>query len=174
LLQQYTWYQSVISQDKDLISNYSAEIDVLNKNKSNLEVQKVKLAALKKDMENRFGFLSGEIQKAETYKAKLTQDLLNLEAKRIASLGLPTSVGSGGLSCVDDRNIDPGFGTGFAFFTFGIPHHVGLNQYGAYGRANAGQDYKTILNAYYNNISIEKRSNITINVKGYGSMPIET
>ena len=174
ILQQYTWFQSIISQDKNVISSYSTEIENLNKNKNELEAQKIKLAALKKTMEDRFGFLSGEISKAETYKAKLSQDLINLEAQRIAGLNLPKSVGSGGISCVDDRTRDPGFGSGFAFFTFGIPHHVGLNQYGAYGRAKAGQDYKTILNAYYNNISIEKKPNISIQVQGFGSMPLET
>jgi len=173
LLQQYTWYQSIIGQDKSNISQYTQDITTLSQNKTNLENEKVKIAKLKQDLETRFGFLAGEIKKAEIYKSKLTQDLLNLEAKRISSLNLPTSVGSG-LSCIDDRNKDPGFGAGFAFFTFGIPHHVGLNQYGAYGRAKAGQNYKDILNAYFNNVSLEKKSNITIKVKGYGSMPLET
>lgn len=173
ILQQYTWYQSVISRDKETITQYTKDINSLTENKTKLETEKTKLASLQKNLESRFSFLSNEIGKAETYKAKLTQDLLNLEAQRISGLNLPTSVGSG-LSCVDDRKVDPGFGTGFAFFTFGIPHHVGLNQYGAYGRAKAGQDYKTILNAYYNNTSLEKKSNITLKVKGYGSMSLET
>jgi len=172
LLQQYTWYQAIINQDKNTITQYNTDIKTLNDNKTKLEGEKTKLATLKKSLESRFGFLAGEIQKAETYKNKLTQDLLNLEAQRIDSLNLPTSA-FGTLSCVDDRTIDPGFGTGFAFFTFGIPHHVGLNQYGAQGRAKAGQNYKDILNAYFNNISIEKKSNITIKVDGFGSMSLE-
>lgn len=173
ILQQYTWYQSIISQDKNVISTYSTEIGTLNKNKSDLEVQKIKLADLKKSMESRFGFLTVEIKKAEDYKAVLNQKQKDLVAKKLASLNLPTSLGSGTLSCVDDRQIDPGFGSGFAFFTFGIPHHVGLNQYGAYGRAKAGQNYKEILNAYYNNVTIEKKPNINISVQGYGSMSLE-
>lgn len=175
LLQQYTWYQSIISQDKDTITQYTTDINTLNENKSKLEAEKNKLAALKTSLESRFGFLTTEIKKAETYKAELSAKQKELEAKKLASLNLPTSVGSGGsMMCTDDRNTDPGFGTGFAFFTFGIPHHVGLNQYGAYGRAKAGQDYKTILNAYFNNVNFEKKPNITLNVKGYGSMPLET
>lgn len=168
ILQQYTWYQSIISQDKNVISSYSTEIEILNKNKKDLEVQKVKLAALKKSMEDRFGFLSTEIKKAETYKAKLNQDLVNLEAQRIAGLNLPKSAGSGGISCVDDRNKDPGFGAGFAFFTFGIPHHVGLNQYGALGRAKAGQSAEDIVRAYYQNIEIsggKEGENVKVNGK---------
>lgn len=173
LLRQYSWYQSIISQDKSTIIQYSADIDTLNKNKLSLETEKNKLAAIKKDLESRFGFLSGEIKKAETYKAQLSQKQQQLIAQKLSSLNLPVSLGAGPLMCTDDRKVDPGFGTGFAFFTFGIPHHVGLNQYGAYGRAKAGQNYRDILNAYYNNVSIEKKPNITINVIGYGNKSLE-
>ncbi len=163
LLQQYTLYQSVISQDKFMITQYTTDINTLNKNKTGLETQTTKLASLKKTLESRFSFLNQEITKAETYKTQLTENLKKLEAQRLASLGLPTTTGSG-ISCVDDRTIDPGFGTGFAFFTFGIPHHVGLNQYGAYGRANAGQNYDQILKAYYNFDEYQNKTGITIKV----------
>ena len=153
MIRQFSWYQSIITQDKAMISKYGNEINTLNANKTELEKQKVKLAELKSSMESRFSFLSGEIKKAEIYKAKLNQELQNLEAQRINSLNLPKSA-FGGISCVDDRKVDPGFGTGFAFFTFGIPHHVGLNQYGALGRANAGQSAEDIIRAYYQNIEI--------------------
>jgi len=168
LLRQYSWYQSIISQDKNTITQYVTDINILNSNKTKLETEKVKLAKVKKDLETRFGFLAGEIKKAETYKAKLSQDLINLEAQRIAKLNLPVSAGSGGISCVDDRTRDPGFGAGFAFFTFGIPHHVGLNQYGALGRAKAGQSAEDIVRAYYQNIEItggKEGENVKVNGK---------
>lgn len=175
LFEQYAWYQSIISQDKNTITQYTTDITTLNNNKNKLELEKNKLAQVKKDLESRSNFLATEIKKAETYKAELSAKQKELEAQKIASLNLPTSVGSGGnMLCTDDRKTDPGFGAGFAFFTFGIPHHVGLNQYGAYGRAKAGQSYKDIINAYFNNVTFEKKPNITINVKGYGSMPLET
>ena len=173
LMRQLSWYQSIINQDMKLITNLSSQIITLQTNKKNLNAQKDNLAVLKKDLETRFGFLNSEIKKAEDYKAILNQKQKELISQKLASLNLPTSLGGGPLSCVDDRQIDPGFGTGFAFFTFGIPHHVGLNQYGAYGRAKAGQNYKEILNAYYNNVSIEKKPNINISVRGYGSMSLE-
>jgi SpoIID/LytB domain protein len=174
LFQQYAWYQSIISQDKDTITQYGSEIKILSDNKTKLEAEKVKLAKIKKDLESRFGFLATEIKKAETYKAELSAKQKALEAQKLASLNLPTSVGSGGnMMCTDDRKIDPGFGAGFAFFTYGIPHHVGLNQYGAYGRANAGQNYKDILNAYFNNVSIEKKSNVTLHINMGGGRTID-
>jgi len=173
LLRQYTLFQAVISQDKNTVSNYILDLKNLELNKAKVLVEKNKIAVIKKDMETRFGFLAGEIKKAEAYKAVLSAKQRELEAQRFASLNLPTSLGAGPLMCTDDRKIDPGFGSGFAFFTFGIPHHVGLNQYGAFGRANVGQNYKDIINAYYNGVSIEKKPNITIKVKGYGSMSLE-
>lgn len=174
IFQQYAWYQSIISRDKNTITQYTSDITILNDNKTRLEAEKVKLAKLKKDLETRFGFLANEIKKAESYKAQLSAKQKELEAKKLASLNLPTSVGSGGnMMCTDDRKTDPGFGSGFAFFTFGIPHHVGLNQYGAYGRAKAGQNYKDIINAYFNNVTFEKKDNVTLKVKGFGSMSLE-
>ncbi len=77
------------------------------------------------------------------------------------------------MACSYDRNTDPGFSPRFAFYTFGIPHRVGMSQFGAYGRAKDNQKYQQILNAYYNNINFEKRSNINISVVGYNSMPLE-
>ncbi|GAB4158905.1 MAG: hypothetical protein Fur003_2710 [Candidatus Dojkabacteria bacterium] len=38
----------------------------------------------------------------------------------------------------------------WVFYTRGYGHRVGMCQYGAYGRAVAGQNYSTILSAYYN------------------------
>lgn len=168
LFQQYAWSQSIISQDKNTITQYSLEIKNLNDNKTKLEAEKVKLAKIKKDLETRFGFLSTEIKKAEDNKGRLNNLLIKLEAERIAKLNLPTSAGSGGISCVDDRKVDPGFGAGFAFFTFGIPHHVGLNQYGALGRANAGQSAEEIIKAYYQNVEItggKEGENVKVNGK---------
>jgi SpoIID/LytB domain protein len=84
----------------------------------------------------------------------------------LGSLNLPTSLGAGPLICTDDRNINPGFSPAFAFFTFGIPHRVGMNQYGALGRAKAGQSVEDILRAYYQNFEFSsghEGENIVVN-----------
>ncbi len=46
-------------------------------------------------------------------------------------------------------------GGSWNFYTRGYPHRVGLCQYGAYGRANAGQSYSSILTHYYNGTSLK-------------------
>jgi len=156
LFQQYAWYQSIISQDKNTITQYGSEIKVLNDNKTKLEAEKVKLAKIKKDLESRFGFLATEIKKAETYKAELSQKQQSLIAEKTAMFN--TSVGD--VSSSDDpasrADYNPGFSPAFAGFSFGAPHRKGMSQYGAYGRAKSGQNYEAILKAYYGDIRIEK------------------
>jgi peptidoglycan hydrolase-like amidase len=173
ILQQYTWYQSIISQDKNVITGYSTEITTLNKNKSDLEAQKVKLAALKKSMEDRFGFLSTEIKKAETAKAELSAKQQSLIAAKTAMFN--TSVGD--VSSSDDpasrADYNPGFSPAFAAFSFGAPHRKGMSQYGAFGRAKAGQNYETILKAYYGDIRIEKINTDGSIKTSIGSLPFE-
>ena len=69
---------------------------------------------------------------------------------------------------------DPGFSPRFAFFTYGVPNRVGLNQYGAYGRAKAGQSEEEILRAYYNFDNLGNvDTGITIRVEGVGDYSLE-
>jgi SpoIID/LytB domain protein len=49
-------------------------------------------------------------------------------------------------------------GGSWNFYTRGYPHRVGLCQYGAKGRADAGQSYETILKHYYNGVSLGSHS----------------
>lgn len=156
LLHQYTWYQSIIGQDKSMITQYVTDINTLNDNKVKLEAEKVKLAKLKQSLESRFGFLAGEIKKAEDYKKELSQKQQQLIAEKTAMFN--TSVGD--VSSSDDpasrADYNPGFSPAFAAFSFGAPHRKGMSQYGAFGRAKSGQNYEAILRAYYGDIKIEK------------------
>lgn len=156
LIRQYNWYQSVISRDRNLITTYSNDLVTLNQNKTSLEVQKTKIAEIKKNLESRFGFLSGEIKKAEEHKAELSKKQQALIAEKTAMFN--TSVGD--ISSSDDpasrADYNPGFSPAFALFSFGAPHRKGMSQFGAYGRSKNGQNYETILKAYYGDIKIEK------------------
>lgn len=46
----------------------------------------------------------------------------------------------------------------YNFYSRGYPHRVGYCQYGAYGRAKAGQSYSQILSHYYNGASLKSYS----------------
>jgi len=173
LLRQYNWSQSIISEDKATITRYVTEINTMNTNKIKLESEKAKLSTLKKSLESRFGFLSTEIKKVEDYKQTLSARQKQLIAEKTAMF--TTSVGD--VSSSDDpasrSDYNPGFAPAFAGFSFGAPHRKGMSQFGAFGRAKAGQNYETILKAYYGDIRIEK-----INTDGsikttIGSLPFE-
>ena len=173
LLRQYTWYQSIISTDRNTITGYVNDITNLNQNKTKLESEKVKLAAIKKSLESRFGFLAGEIQKAEAYKNELSKKQQSLIAEKTAMFN--TSVGD--VSSSDDpasrSDYNPGFSPAFAVFSFGAPHRKGMSQYGAFGRSKAGQNYETILRAYYGDIKIEKMDSPASIKTTVGTIPFE-
>jgi len=173
LIRELSYRESAANQDKLIITQISQELLQLNEDKATLERSRENLSNLQAQVNERAEFLEGEVAKVESYLAELTSRQQQLIAKKLASLNLPPTLGAGPLVCVDDRNLEPGFSPAFAFFTFGIPHRVGMNQYGAYGRAKAGQSHQDILRTYYEGISIENRANINIRVQGYGEMSLE-
>lgn len=181
LFRELSYRQSVAKEDRQIIVSITNEVINLLTEKEKLEKDKARLALLQADVDKNTKFLGGEIQKAKAFQSELTSKIAQLTARqqaiiasRQAALNLPTSLGAGPLFCTDDRKLDPGFRPAFAFFTFGIPHRIGMNQYGALGRTQAGQNHEDILRAYFQNFSFESRPNINISVSGYGSMPLET
>jgi len=174
LSQEISANRMATQRDQEEIIKLAEMLLQLKKDKDHLEEEKISLANVKETFNKRAGFLAGEIKNAEEYRAQLNARQKELIAKKLASLNLPTSLGAGPLYCVDDRNIDPGFRPAFAFFTFGIPHRVGMNQYGALGRAKAGQNYRQILENYFSGISFETRDpNLKIKVQGYGEKALD-
>lgn len=180
LTKEISYRQAVADEDRKIIVKISQDLLQLEEDKKRVEKDRVKLAVLQEKVDKQAEFFRGEIKGAKEYQTKLSQQIAVLSAKqqqliaqKLASLNLPTSLGAGPLYCTDDRKLNPGFSPAFAFYTFGIPHRVGMNQYGAYGRAKAGQNYQQILQAYFNGISFEKKGNINIKVQGHGEMPLE-
>lgn len=164
--------------DRQVIVSLVAEITSLEADKKKLETQRQQLAKLQTELDKQNNFFLGEVKKAKAYQSDLTNKIAQLSAKqqqllaeKLGSLNLPASLGGGSLSCVDDRKIDPGFGNGFAFFTYGIPHRVGMDQYGAHGRAKAGQSAEDILRAYFDNFEfVTGKEGETVKVNGTNEM----
>lgn len=180
LFRELSYRQTVTREDRQIIASITAEVVDLLTQKDKLEKDKVKLAAFQAEVDKNAKFIGGEVGKAKAYQADLSKQIAQLSARqqqiiaqRQASLNLPTSLGAGPLFCTDDRKLDPPFRPAFAFFTFGIPHRVGMNQYGALGRAQSGQNHEDILRVYFADFSFEQKPNINISVQGYGSMTLE-
>ncbi|MDP1722415.1 MAG: SpoIID/LytB domain-containing protein [Candidatus Gottesmanbacteria bacterium] len=171
VLRSLAYQMAVLDKDKKSITRTAISVKGLEEKKKTLEVEAASLAYLKQETDKRAVSVRTLVGEASAYQGKLTSIIGSLTAKqqsflaqKLSGLGLPTSLGAGPLYCTDDRKLDPGFRPGFAFFTFGIPHRVGMNQYGAYGRAKDGHNYDRILRAYFNFDDYQDKGSISIKV----------
>lgn len=168
IIQNLAYQKAKADQDKVIITNIALSIMDLEEKRRNLESEEVKLAATKISLDKI-------VTEAQKYQATLSSQIASLSARqqqilsqRLISLGIPLFASSPG-ACSSDIGKDPGFSGGFGFFTYGVPNRVGLSQYGAWGRAKAGQDYDQILHSYYNFDSISDANQSTqIHVTGNG------
>lgn len=176
-----TYQKAATDQDKAIITNIALSIEDLQSKKKILENEKIQLTTAKADLDTQSDKLDKIVTGAKSYQATLSSQISVLSSKqqsilsqRLGSLNIPLFAYNtqGGCSSDLTNGKSAGFSGGFGFFTYGVPNRVGLNQYGAWGRAKAGQDYSQILSAYYTYDSIENRS-ATINVEGYGSYSLD-
>jgi len=174
------YQQAAVNEDKKIITQIALTVKGLEDKKKALEDEKVTLAALKADTDRRAASVRALVAQAEAYESKVQGYIAVISARqqeflaaKLAGLGIPLFAISGG-GCSSDltNGKDPGFSGGFGFFTYGVPNRVGLNQYGAWGRAKAGQDYETILRAYYNFDEIS-HADAQIRVDGYDTYSLD-
>ena len=174
----FFYQKTIIDQDRNIIIRLALFIKNLEDTKKELQSERVRLAQVKVTLDEQVKIIDSEIETARSQIAQLSQQQQNLIAQKQSSLGIPKSVGSsasGGCSSDLTNGKDPGFSPRVGFFTYGVPNRVGLNQYGAKGRAEAGQNVEEILNAYYANFELKKDydQNIQIDVEGHGTYSIE-
>lgn len=183
LRRELMYRQESNDRDKQIIVNLVQEIGQLEADKKKVEANKASLTKLQAELDKQNSFFQGEIKKAKAYQTDLSGKIAALSAKQQSILAekqgtFSTSVGD--VPLADDPNsrpdYNPGFSPAFAVFSFGSPHFKGMSQYGAYGRAKAGQNADQILHAYYGGIEIKKDYDAgkQISVQGYGRMDIET
>jgi SpoIID/LytB domain protein len=166
--------------DKAFIINIAMTIQDLETKKKALADQETSLNATKVSLDDQSAQLDKIVSGAKSYQNTLSNQLASLNSiqqsilsQRLGALNIPLfATALGGCSSDINPFKDPGFSPAFGFFSYGVPNRVGLNQFGAFGRAKAGQSYQDILKAYYNFDSIDTRS-VTINVDGYGSYSLE-
>ncbi len=150
--------RSTAQQDWQIITSTSEKILSLKKDKETLKRNQASLSDLKVQVDKQTTFLAGEVAKTETFFAQIKAKQNALLALKAG--GFSTSVGD--VPPADDPasrpDYNPGFSPAFAVFSFGAPHRKGMSQYGALGRAKAGQSAEEILKAYYGNVRVEERS----------------
>lgn len=182
ILRTIGYQQAAVNEDKKVITQTAINVQDLQDRKKALEDEQTSLASLKADTDKRAEAVRQLLARVSAYEGQLQSAIAAVSARqqeflaqKLAGLGIPLFAISGG-GCSSDltNGKDPGFSGAFGFFTYGVPNRVGLNQYGAWGRAKAGQDAETILRAYYNFDSISTVNTGTqIKVDGYGSFSID-
>lgn len=181
-LKNFFYQKSLVDEDRNTIIKIVLYIKNLEEKKARLEDETMRLQAIKKEADSQSQFLATEITGAQKKQGEIRQKIAQLTgrqqhllAQKLAALRIPHSAESAMGGCIDDRDKDPGFSPRFAFFTFGVPNRVGMNQWGAYGRAKSGQNEEQILRAYYDNFELKKDydTGINITVEGHGVFNIE-
>ncbi len=144
--------EKVADADRTSIDGYVTDIAMLNADKVSLEKDKTNLDAVEKQVASQATFLSTEVAKVDSYLASISAKQQAFIQAKQDSLGLSRSAYNLKGGCASDINPfkDPGFSPAFGFFSYGVPNRIGMNQFGAKGRAEAGQNAETILKAYYN------------------------
>lgn len=178
------YHSSIKDQNEQLIISVGADITQLEADKKTLEERQVTLAALQKQLDVQADFFKGEIAKAKDYQKDLSGKIAAISAKQQEILnarsgGFTASIGDSELAD-DPKASIKGFremapAGSFAVFSFGAhTHRKGMSQYGARGRAQAGQDFKQILKAYYGKEPVSKDTGGSIQVAGQGAIDFET
>lgn len=174
-LDNFFYQKRVVDEDRKTIVKVVLYIKDLEEKKKSLEEEKKQLTVLRQEMDRQTTILVGEISETKQKIATLTAKQQQLIAQKLASLNISRSASSLGRCDSDLTNgRDPGFSPRLALFTYGVPNRVGMNQWGAYGRAKAGQNEEEILRAYYNFDSITTvDTNTVIRVDGVGEFSLE-
>lgn len=157
--------------DRKTIEEYAAELVQLKSDEEALQKTKESLAASQASLAEKTKNLAAEVAKVDAYLATLSAKQSAFIAAKLESLGLSRSAYNMKGGCSSDINPykDPGFsGTKYGFFTYGVPNRIGMNQFGAKGRAEAGQSAESILKAYYN-ADYTTGYNQSINIKVSGT-----
>ena len=170
ITQLLAYHRATTNRDKAIIMNIALLVGNLENRKKTLEDEEVRLTAAKISLDEQSAKLDKIISGAKDYQSKLSGQIAQLSAKqqdllaqKLGSLNIPKSAYTtqGGCSSDLTNGKDPGFSPKFGFFTYGVPHRVGMSQYGAKGRAEAGQSYNDILSFYYSNTQLSTVSTST-------------
>ncbi|MFZ5365849.1 MAG: SpoIID/LytB domain-containing protein [Patescibacteria group bacterium] len=173
LRRELAFRQQAVNFDRKVITQVSLDLASLNQDKKTLMKSKSSLSSLKKQVDEQVKFYRGEVEKTEAFFAQILAKQQELQALKAG--GFATSVGE--VPPADDPasrpDFNPGFSPAFAAFSFGAPHRKGMSQYGAFGRAKAGQNAEEILRAYYGDVRIETRESPSTISTAVGTLPFE-
>lgn len=178
--------KKVLGTSKDLIEGINAEIAVIEENRKEIAEAKNNLEKIASQINSELAFLQNQfyyqlnqqnvlsiqVIQIQAHLNSLTEKQKKLIEAKLTASSKRQTIGDQAPPSITLPN--PGFSPAYAFATYGYPHRVGMNQYGAYGRALSGQSYTSILKSYYTGVAIVPyRVPSQINVVGYGNISFE-
>ncbi|PJE52263.1 hypothetical protein COV28_00550, partial [candidate division WWE3 bacterium CG10_big_fil_rev_8_21_14_0_10_48_23] len=177
---QLQYYQDNLDALRKKIIALAGEINVFKENKAKAEKLRNELADLRNQYSSLLAYSQRQFSSTSAQLTQVKSTIKNLTARQ-EQLILEKFAQTSQSETVGDKEPistplpSPGFSPAYAFATYGYPHRVGMNQYGAYGRSKAGQLYPTILSAYYANTTLSGSCDKSkkIKVDGYGSILLE-
>jgi peptidoglycan hydrolase-like amidase len=183
MTQTLAYQRAKTEQDKAIITNIALSITDLEEKKRELEEEQQWLMSTKANLDQQSKKLDEVVTGALAYQKDLSGKIQQLSAQQQSILNARSGTFTatlGDSDQADDYNASiKGFreaapAGSFAAFSFGAyTHRKGMSQYGAYGRANSGQDYKAILKAYYGKDVSTADTGGTIDVQGVGAIDFE-
>lgn len=178
------YHQRTVEKDQQHIIQVALQIRDLETAQEELQRHTEQLQGIKNELARQSSFLAGEVASAKAYQQNLNQKIAELSARQQSiiaarSAQVSASVGGDDLEYDDfnaSRDFSPGFSPAFALFSIGAyTHRNGMSQYGAKGRADAGQSAEQLLAFYYPGATLNKNYAVpaTIDVEGYGTRNFE-
>lgn len=156
---QLQYYQDNLDVLRENIAVLTGEITTFKENKAKAEKLRNELADLRSQYSALLAYSQRQLSSTSNQLAQVKSSIKGLTARQ-EQLILEKFAQTSQSETIGDKEpvstpLPPsGFSPAFAFATYGYPHRVGMNQYGAYGRSKAGQSYTTILSAYYKNTTL--------------------
>lgn len=176
-----SYHQMSLQDDRTRIIALDQEVAGLSQKRAALQAESEDLKKQKEVFQAQVNSLRRQIANAQYRQstvnsqiASLNKDIKGLSekqekilAEKAAANAVNTTIGNS--PPVSSPPPPPPFsGSAYAFASYGVPHRVGMNQYGAKGRAEAGQSYQTILKTYYAGVNVGAYPvPATITVNGY-------
>lgn len=176
----FQYYNANLNTLHSTITKLTEEITVFQSNRTAAKKLRDDLAVLRSQYTASLSYSRSQFSSTSSQLASVKSSIKNLTAKQ-EQLILEKFAATSQSETIGDKSplsepLPPtSFFPAWMIATYGYPHRVGMNQYGAYGRALvAKQSFSTILKAYYKGVTIGKYSvPSTIKVSGYGSISFE-
>lgn len=179
---QLQYYNENINSLGGTITQLAEQVTLFQSNKAAAQKIRDDLAVLRAQYQSTVSSSQRRLSSTSSQLAQVKSTIKNLTSQQEQLLLAKFAATAGSETVGENPPLSeslpsPGFGPAYMVATYGFRHRIGMSQYGAYGRAKpegGGQDYQTILKAYYGNLPIESYSTPSqIKVDGIGVISFE-